>query len=41
MGELIGLFLEMITPKSRPGKVIWGIVFVLMVIIVVIELIAS
>lgn len=38
MAELLATFLEIITPKSKLGKIVWGCVFVLVIVIAILEL---
>lgn len=41
MAELLGAFLEMITPKSKAGKIVWGVLFAVMIALVILELAAA
>ena len=37
MAELLAAFLELITPKSRAGKILWAVVVILVLVVAVIE----
>lgn len=41
MAELLAAFLELITPKSKAGKIVWGCLAVLVIVVAIVELVGA